>query len=199
MEVALQFHGNIPAAKDFGEPLYATASFLHAAVGQGHRQRTFLAAGEADESSGVFLQFVGESSPFAFFRAKFHFRDQAAEVLIAEAGSHQQREPERIVIPSRARTPCSPYFLRGRGKAFATDLRPDMRLETYFLGCHIEARRTKDTIPVEQRHGRHIQVSASRHQSLGQGSAFEETKSGTGVKLDVQGGTWHGVSSWLKP
>src|ERR1700686_948726 len=46
MEVPLQFHGNIPVAKDFSELLYATARFLHAAIGQGHRQRTFFAAAE---------------------------------------------------------------------------------------------------------------------------------------------------------
>ena len=55
------------------------------------RQRTFVASGEADEAGGAFGDFFGRDVAFAFSRAQFHARDQAAEILIAGARFDEQR------------------------------------------------------------------------------------------------------------
>ena len=47
-------------------------------------------------------------------------------------------------------------------------------------GCAVES------VRIEQCHCRHLEVLAHADQFLGQGSAFEEAESGTGVKFDVQ-------------
>jgi len=61
-----------------------------------------------------------------------------------------------------------------------------MRFEADFVGGKVETRGAVDSIGVEQRHGRHFVVSAHADQFLGQGRAFEEAESGTGVKFDIQ-------------
>src|SRR4029077_3706508 len=50
----------------------------------------------------------------------------------------------------------------------------------------MEARGAVYTIGIKQRHGRHVKVGASCNQAFGQRSAFEKTKSRTGMKFDVR-------------
>src|SRR5579871_1133892 len=60
-----------------------------------------------------------------------------------------------------------------------------MRADAGFLGGHVEARATVDTIAVHKCHGLHAELLAGAGQFLGDGSAFEETEAGAGVELDV--------------
>jgi hypothetical protein len=50
----------------------------------------------------------------------------------------------------------------------------------------MEARDAVYTIGIKQCHARHAKVGASCHEAFGQRSAFEKTKSRTGMKFDVR-------------
>jgi len=58
--------------------------------------------------------------------------------------------------------------------------------ELCFIRGKMKARGTVNAVSVKQRHGRHLEVRAHCHYFLGQGSAFEEAESGTGVKFYKQ-------------
>ena len=68
--------------------------FAHSAMAQGGGERSFVAAGEADESFGVLFEFLCGDRAFAFLGAQLHFGDQAAEVLVAGAGGDKKRKAE---------------------------------------------------------------------------------------------------------
>ncbi len=161
-------------------------------MSESERQWSIVAAGKADQSCGMLLQFVFAHRAFAFGRAQLHFGDQAAEILVAEAGRDKKRKAERIAD-------CSIFDCRfldfaslqlairqsGNRKFFARDFRSDVRFDSRFLCRHVETRRAIESVAIEQRHGRHLQVGAGRDQIFGQGSAFEKTESRAGVELDV--------------
>src|SRR5437660_1418662 len=65
-----------------------------------------------------------------------------------------------------------------------------MRLDFGFLRSHVEARRSVETIAVEQRHGRHAQFRAARDQALRQGRSFEKAESRAGVEFNVHRAIW---------
>ena len=50
-----------------------------------------LAAGQTDETVGVFSKFVLRYRAFAFWRAQFHTRQEPAKILVAFAGFGKQR------------------------------------------------------------------------------------------------------------
>ena len=58
---------------------------------QSMRQRSFLAAGQADQAFGSFRNFRDENMALALWRLQFHFRDEAAKILVSQAGGNQQR------------------------------------------------------------------------------------------------------------
>src|SRR5260370_35822770 len=83
--------------------------FFHAALAQCGRKWSFGASGKADKARGVIFQFFFLDRAFAFFSAQLHLGNQPAEILIASAGSDQERKAERIVILG-ARNPYPGYI-----------------------------------------------------------------------------------------
>jgi hypothetical protein len=69
-------------------------------------------------------------------------------------------------------------------KGIACHFGADMRLDLRFIRGEVETRGAVNAIGIEERHGRHIEVSAYADQFLGQGRAFEKTESRAGVKFD---------------
>lgn len=61
----------------------------------------------------------------------------------------------------------------------------DVSFDLDFVRGEVEARGAIDAIGVEQRHGGHLEVLAYSDEFLGQGRAFEEAESGSGVEFDV--------------
>ena len=61
-----------------------------------------------------------------------------------------------------------------------------MGFDADFVGGHVKAWGTVDTVGVEQRHGGHLEVLAHANEFLGQGRAFEEAECGAGVKFYIQ-------------
>ena len=61
-----------------------------------------------------------------------------------------------------------------------------MRLDPSLLCGHIKTGRAIDAIAVKQRHGGHMELSASGDQVLRQGGAFQKAESRAGVEFDVQ-------------
>ena len=61
----------------------------------------------------------------------------------------------------------------------------DVGLDFCFTRGQVEARRAVNTIGIEQRHGRNVELRADCGQFLGQGRAFEKAESRAGVKFDV--------------
>ena len=91
VEVALQFDVHTVASEEGGQLLQAAAPGLHAALGQRGGQRTVVAAGQADEPGGVRGEIARVRRGLAMLgRAQLQARDQAAEILVAEAALDQQ-------------------------------------------------------------------------------------------------------------
>lgn len=63
-----------------------------------------------------------------------------------------------------------------------------MRFDFVLLRGHVKARRSINSMPVEQSHGRHAVFGTSGDEVLGQGSSFEKTECGAGVEFDVRHG-----------
>jgi len=91
MEVALQFDVDILGAENADELIELVFGFVASALVQCCGERAFVAAGEADESFGVLFEFLRGDGAFAFLHAQLHFGDQAAEILVAGAGSDEER------------------------------------------------------------------------------------------------------------
>ena len=163
-KMALQFDVHIAAAKKFREPLNAGDSARDSSVRQRVRQRTFVAARKANQARGIADKFLLVHVAFVFWRAQFHARDQAANVLVSFARRHQQRIAPAI----------------GRG-----DLRADMRPHGKLLGGQIKSRRAIHAVAIEQRHGAHFMLGAFPGQRFGQRSAFQKTEGGARVQFDV--------------
>ena len=66
MKMALQFHIDVAVAKDAGQAFDRAPRFFHAATGQRASERAVIAAGEADQPGGMFLQLILADSAFAF-------------------------------------------------------------------------------------------------------------------------------------
>src|ERR1700730_7027809 len=90
MKMALQFHIDVAATKDVDQVFYRTPRFFHAALRQRRGERTIITPGEADEPGRMLLQLFSADSAFAFLRPQFHLCDQAAEVLVAGAGTDEK-------------------------------------------------------------------------------------------------------------
>ena len=61
---------------------------------ESNSQWAVVIAGQADESSGMFSQFLFLYCAFAFRRTQLHFCDQAAEILIPQAGRNEEGKTE---------------------------------------------------------------------------------------------------------
>src|SRR3981081_2952918 len=88
--------------------------FFHADLAQCGRTWAFDASGEADKARGVIFHVFFLDRAFSFFSAQLHLGNQPAEILIASAGSDEERKAERIVILS-ARNPYPGYIFGRRG------------------------------------------------------------------------------------
>jgi hypothetical protein len=163
MKMALQFDINIAGAKNIHQAFNGVTSFFYPAVSQSDRKWPIMAARKTNNPFGMLLQLIFANCAFFLLGAQLHLGNKPAQILITRARRNQQRQPE------------SP----------ATNLRPNMRLQLRLLGRHMKSRRAIDSIAIQQCHRRHIQVSASRHQSLWQRSPFQKAKSRPGVKFDV--------------
>ena len=133
MQMPLQLDIYIVAPKNPAEPSHTFDSAFDAAAAERMRQRAFFAARQADEPGGMFRQFFRGDRAFAFRRAQFHARDQAAEILITSPRFGQQRVAEAI-----------------NGGNFS----PDMRANVIFSRSKMKARRAINAIAIQQRHSR---------------------------------------------
>ena len=104
-----------------------------------------------------------------FLGAELGGGDEAAEILIAGASFG-----EKWIVPARI------VSIFGYGN-FGSDMSFDFGL----LGGHVEARRTIDSMTIEEGHGREAALGAGGNENFGQGSAFQKTESGAGVEFDV--------------
>src|ERR1700693_2780122 len=95
------------------------------------RQRPFFTSGEAYKSAGVLDYFPARNISFAFRRAQFHFRDQAAKILIAFARFHEQG-----VTPA------------GGGSDFCANVSANLT----FIRGQIKTRSAVNSIAIEQSH-----------------------------------------------
>src|SRR5579864_1903994 len=113
--MALQFDVDVFGAEDGDELVELITGFVDAASLQGRREWTFNAASEADEAFGMLFEFLRSNCAFAFLRSQLHFRDQAAEILVADTRGDEKGKTKRwnyalavprgFVIPSVARNP----------------------------------------------------------------------------------------------
>ena len=138
--MALQFDVDIAAAEALAELVDGCGGGFDSAVREGMGERTFVAAGEADEARRAGGDFFGRDVAFAFFCAQFHARDQAAEVLVTRLRFDEQG--------------IAPAFRRG-------DFGTDMGLERELFGGEMEARGAVDAVAVKKRHGPHAAGGAN--------------------------------------
>ena len=99
LEMALQFDVDILGSEDADELIDLARASSMPPCCKGRGEWALVAAGQADEACGMFFEFLREDCAFAFFCAQLHFGDQAAEILIAGAGSDEERKAKGIVIP----------------------------------------------------------------------------------------------------
>ena len=98
MKMSLQFDVNIrlaktESAKNLRQALHRFERRLRPTMRESRRQRSFLPASQADQTIGVLTKIRARSaSSFFAASAQLHFRNQAAEILISSARSHQQWE-----------------------------------------------------------------------------------------------------------
>src|SRR5580692_6856045 len=114
LEMTLQFNVDVAGAKDSYQLIDDSPRFVDATLPQRSGQRAFRAAGEADESGSVLLQFVGTDRALAFLRAQLHLGDQAAKILVAGARGDEERKTGKIVTPRKFRVPSgtrNPWLL----------------------------------------------------------------------------------------
>ena len=72
-------------------------------MSEGKSQRAVVVAREADQSGSMFSQFYFPHCAFAFRRAQLHFRNQATEILISNAGRNEQRKTKFTTETQRHR------------------------------------------------------------------------------------------------
>ena len=102
--------------------------------------------------------------PFAFFRAQFHLRDDAAQILIALTRLHEQR--------------IAPAFGRSH---FRADVRPNAG----FLRRLIKTRRAIHAVSIHHRHRAHAVFGAQLRQFLRQRRAFQKTERRSRMQFGV--------------
>src|SRR6202142_3953881 len=102
MKMPLQFNVNIGwaeirSSENLGQALYGFECRSGSALRQRNCQRSFSPTGQANQTADMFGN-VPIRSGGSFFAppAQFHFRNQAAQILIASARSNQQRKPDSI-------------------------------------------------------------------------------------------------------
>jgi len=151
--MALDLHVAVRPPEHRDEPRQDATCALHVAGGEPQRERPARAAGETHEAGGVRGEVVERRRRRALGRAELHSCDQAAEVLIALAILHEQRQARAI------------------GKR---DLAAHDRLHARVEGRASEAGRAVHPVPVHQCHGGHLQACCRSCEGLGQLGAFEE-------------------------
>src|SRR5579883_3281837 len=117
-EVALEFNIDVFATEDSAKLLNAAKRGAGIFVNEGVSERTFRAAGEANQTFRELPDFAWGNRAFAFRAAELHARDQAAEILVAFARFREQR-----IAPA----------------AFSSDFRANMRSELTLLRGKVEA------------------------------------------------------------
>ena len=110
-------------AEDADELIELAAGLVRVALSQGCGERAFVAAGEADESFGMFFEFFMRDGAFAFLGAQLHFGDQAAEILVAGAGGDEQGKAECFVTSEFCHSERSEEFYFSSGLSVVVILR----------------------------------------------------------------------------
>ena len=132
------------------------------------RERPFVSPGETNQSTTVIFELRGyfraRDLPFSFFRAQFHARDQAANILITLVRLHQQGIP--------------PTFFR-------RNLRTDQRAHVGFFGGHIKTRRPIHAIAIEHRHRFHFALRAHAGQFFRQRSPGKKAERGPRMQFGI--------------
>ncbi len=170
IEVALQLDEDVAAAEDTREAIHG---FRSVAVFESKRERTFVAAGKTNQAAGELGKIVERGGRlFAGLRnlrsgAQLHACDEAAEILIALAGFHEEGVTAAI--------------LRG-------DFGADMRANRGLLRSHVKSRRTVEAIDVGQRHRWAAMRRGDRSIVLRNTGAAQKTEGGAGMQLDVRRG-----------
>src|SRR3989454_2923725 len=80
MKVALQLHVYVAAAENFRQALDRAAGYFHAAMSESGGKQGVSTAGEADESSRLFPQFLFADPTPPLFCAALYFGDQDGKV-----------------------------------------------------------------------------------------------------------------------
>ena len=93
MKMPLQFDVNIRLAKYFRQSLHCFESRLRSIFRERRGQRSFISTSQANQTIGV-LNKIRTRRAGSFFapNPQFHFRNQAAEILISGARGNQQRK-----------------------------------------------------------------------------------------------------------
>ena len=151
------------APEDRDEPLQDAARSFHVAGEEPPRERAARAPGEAHEPGGARLEVVERRRGAPLGGAELQPRDQAAEVLVALAILHEQRQARAV-----------------GERDLAADDRPDARVERR-AG---EARRAVHAVPVHQRHRGHPEARRLCGEGLRLGGALEERERRLRVQLD---------------
>src|SRR5258708_6120947 len=84
-KVALELYVYIAAPENAAQLLQAFFRAGSSAGRESMRQQSFLAASDADEAAAHRRDFFRKNAAFAFGRAQFHLRNQAAQILISRA------------------------------------------------------------------------------------------------------------------
>jgi hypothetical protein len=163
-EMALHLDEDAVCAEDAAQPAQEIARGLAVIAPQGFVKRTFLIAGEANEAGGELGQFIPTDGALRLGAAEFGARDQAAEVLVAEARLDQQRQDGAVV----------------EGQLGADD-----RADAGFAGGGEKTRGTVDAVAIAEGERGHFEFRAALGELRRRGSAAQEAERAAGMKFDV--------------
>ena len=131
-ERALELGVDAEAAEEAGEPVERRARGLVAVTGEPPGHGTFDASRETDESAGVLFEIIPAGQALALGRAHLDPRQQLAEVFVALAVLHEERQPAAV-----------PH----------ADLGADERRDPEARAGAVEARRSVDAVGVHEGEG----------------------------------------------
>jgi hypothetical protein len=183
IEMALNLNINVPFSKNSKQFFYVPSGLFRSSLRERRCQNSFLAAAEADQPLGVFRDFFQRRGPCPFYLfPQFVAGHQTTDVLVSGAVLGEQSQPDR----SRR----NPVWHPGghaclSAEPFHGDFRAHMGADSCFLGRHVEARGTVDSIAVQQGNGWQLKSRRFADQVLGQGSALQETERGARMKFHI--------------
>ena len=186
--VALELDVDIVAAVEGGELFEEGAGCGFAACCEGGGERTFVAAGEADEAVGILGEVVEGGGAFGFGGlAHFELGDELAEILIAGAGGAEEGEtrggPNALVRMLGCGSQGA--WREARAECGGGDFCADVGADVVALAAGVHARGAVKAVAVEEGDGGDFEFLGAGDEVFGLGGAFEEGEGAGGVELDV--------------